>query len=74
MGFAHPRRSDEDQVGRFLEPLSVQKLQDFIPGGFWVEGPIEVFEEFNPLDPGLAKEMFNPIFFPQFLFLGEEAL
>jgi hypothetical protein len=74
MGFAHPGRPDEDQVGRFLEPLGVEKLQDFIPGDFGVKGPIKLFKEFDPLYAGLAEEMFNPIFLPQFLFLGEEAL
>ena len=35
---------------------------------------IELFEEFNPLDAGLAQEMFDPFFLSQFLFLGEETL
>jgi hypothetical protein len=74
MGFAHSGRSDEDQVGRFFEPLGVEKLQDFIPGDSGVKVPVKLFEEFDPLDARLAKEMFNPVFLPQFLFLGEEAL
>ena len=74
MGFAHSRRSDEDEVRRFSEELGVEKLQDFIPGDFGVKGPIKLFEEFNPLDAGLAKEMFDPFFLPQFLFFGEKAL
>jgi hypothetical protein len=74
MGFAHPGRSDEDQVGRFLELLGVEKLQDFIPGDFGIKGPVKVFEELNPFDAGLTEEVFDPVFLPQFVFLGEEAL
>ena len=73
MGFAHSGRSDEDQVGRFFKPLGVEKLQDFVPGDFGVEGPVEVPEEFDPFDSGLAQEMFDSFLFPQLLFLGEKA-
>jgi hypothetical protein len=54
--------------------LNVQELQDFIPGDFGVKGPVKLFEEFDPLNAGLAQEMFDPFFLPQFLFFGEEAL
>jgi hypothetical protein len=74
MGFAHPSRSDEDEVRRFFEELGVQKLQDFIPRDFGVKGPVKLFEEFNSLDAGLAKEVFDSLFLPQLLFLGEKAL
>ena len=54
VGFAHSGRSDDHEVGRFFQPLGVEELQDFIPGDFGVEGPVEVFEEFDSFDAGLA--------------------
>jgi len=34
VGFAHAGRSDDDQVGRFFEPLGGKELQDFLLGIF----------------------------------------
>ncbi len=54
VSFAHSGWSDDHEVGRFFQPLGVEELQDFIPGDFGVEGPVEVFEEFDSFDAGLA--------------------
>ena len=62
MGFAHAGRSDDDQVGRFFEPLGVKEFQDFIPGDFRIKGPVELFEEFDSFDPGLTQQMLDSFF------------
>ena len=37
----HTRGSDGDEVERSFEPWSLQKPQDFFPGDFQIEGPID---------------------------------
>lgn len=74
MGFADPGGADEDQVCRFLEPLGLGKLQEFVPGDFGVEDPVEVLEPFDPFDPGQAQEAGDAFLFPSLRFFGEKGL
>jgi len=72
MGFSHAGRSDEDEVDRFLEPVGVEELEDFILRYFGIEGPVKGGQEFLPFDAGHAQEVFDSFEFSFFLFFLEE--
>ncbi len=72
MGFSHPCGTDENEIRGLFKPLGVNELQDLVPGDLGIEGPIELTEPFDPFDPGLAHQVFNPFVFPQARFLGEK--
>jgi hypothetical protein len=74
MGFADTGGADEDQVCGFLEPLGLDKLQEFVSGDLGVERPVEVLESFNPFDTGHAQEAGNAFLFPPLGFLREKRL
>ena len=47
MGFADPRRADEDDVGGLFEPLGVNQLHDLVFGDLGIKGPVELTEPFD---------------------------
>ena len=73
MGFAHSRRTDQDEIGGLFEPLGVNKLHDLILGDFGIKGPVEVTEPFDAFDPRHTHQVFNAFLFPQTSFIREEA-
>jgi len=73
MGFAHSRRTDQNEIGGLFEPLGVNKLHDLILGDFGIKGPVEVTEPFDAFNPGHTHQVFNPFLFPQTSFIREEA-
>ena len=72
MGFAHPGRTDEDEIGGLLQPLGVQKLHDLVSGDLGVEGPVELTESFDAFNPRHPHQVFNAFLFPEAGFLSEK--
>jgi len=64
MGFAHPCRADENEIGGLFEPLGMNELHDLIPGDLGIEGPVELTEPFDSFHAGLTHQVFNPSVFP----------
>ena len=73
MGFAHSRRTDQDEIGGLFKPLGVNKLHDLISGDFGIKGPVEVTESFDAFNPRHTHQVFNPFLFPQTSFIREQA-
>jgi hypothetical protein len=74
MGFTDAGRADQDQVGGFFQPLGMDKFQEFIPGDFGVEGPVEVLEPLDSFDAGVAQEAGDAFLFPPLRFCKEKGL
>ena len=74
VGFADAGGTDEDEVGGGFEESGVEVVEEFIAGGFWVEGPVEVGEELDAFDAGLIHEVLDALGLSFLIFGGEEVV
>jgi len=74
VSFADPRRTNEDQVAGFLEPVGVKKLHDLIAGDLGVKGPVEVVKELDAFDTRGSHEVLDSLFFSELILFGQESL
>ncbi len=72
MSFADSGGADEHQVGGTLEEVGLEEFHDLLAGDFGVEGPVEIGQEFDPVDAGHFHQIFDFPLFAGLIFLLEE--
>ena len=73
MCLAYSGRTNEHQVGGFLEEVGVKKLHDLVSWNFGIESPVEIAEEFDPTDSRNLQQIGDSFFLSGFVFLREES-